>query len=53
MASGWLREEIEDVRREVKDWPEWKKATAGDKDSSETQRSSSSREQGSNLPQKT
>ncbi|WHZ27560.1 MAG: hypothetical protein OJF51_002357 [Nitrospira sp.] len=30
MEAGWLRQEIENVQREVRDWPEWKKGTASD-----------------------
>jgi hypothetical protein len=49
MASGWLKEEIKDVKEEVRNWPEWKKAMAGDKqDNQQTQQSSSIRNTSSN-----
>lgn len=31
MTSGWLKEEIKDVKEQVGKWPEWKKAMADDK----------------------
>lgn len=42
MTSGWLKEEIKDVKEQVGKWPEWKKAMAGDKQENLQVRQSSS-----------
>ena len=53
MTSGWLKEEIKDVREEVEKWPEWKKAMAGDKQENQpAQQSSSNRNTSSKVSSK-
>lgn len=42
MTSGWLKEEIKDVKEEIGKWPEWKKAMAGDKQENQQAQQSSS-----------